>query len=257
MKVDPALVDQMAAGDEAAFLVFADQLQEAGHPLGEILALERRGDAARAAALIEEQRAALVGSLRPSLLKLTGGFLELASVKSRAQLDALVALPSSVLLKELRILVNGDRELLAVASRELRHLYKLFLWLPATFESLVMPRLVRLTLWVDDPKLGARLDPVLAARGLEGLRELEILGDRRKSGPIPIALLEDLIASPLVAQLERLSISQGNLLTPEHAAVLAREAAARLAGLKQIYLDNVTPAFEAAFGDRLKSWPHG
>jgi uncharacterized protein (TIGR02996 family) len=255
---DPELVDQMAAGDAGAFLVFADWLQQQGHPLGEIIALERGGKGARAEDLIKKHRKALVGAFKPSRAVLGGAFLEQASVGDLDELKALIALPSSVLLKELRLLLNASAAELELASRAFRHLHRLFLWMPrSSFEPLVMPRLVRLTLWIDEPELDGKLDLLLAARGLAGVRELEILGDGRKSKSMPLPLVEKLFASPLVRQLERLSINQGKLLGKKHTGVFVREAQGRLGGLEAIDLDSwltEVPEIKTGFGGRLRRW---
>jgi uncharacterized protein (TIGR02996 family) len=228
---DPAMVAAMRADreDTKARLVFADWLQAAGDPWGEIIALEINEHQAKAKKIFSAHRVELEGDFSPKHLAWEGGFITqavirggLAQVKQRVR--DLAALRASILLEMLTLEVPSDRELAELISRELPQITYLAIG-EGDLGALALPALAELRIELEDPDAVA-LAPLFASRKLPILSSLELAGPKLE---LAAGVIEGLVASPLFKQLDALTFDRLRLAPVKKTLLAHRRTLGRLA----------------------------
>ena len=232
--------------------VFADWLQSIDDPWGELIALELGGRDART--VLKAHFDELIGDFSPRMLEWRHGFIYKAtldvlvpSTNANHILEALFALRTAMLLRELRLplyLREDAMTVLAQAPRTLRHL---FMWFTYDIRLLALPHLEQLTIYKGEYatiEIEA-IAPLLAATRLPNVTRLKICG----LGALPVPVLAALLDSNLVKQLRWLEITDGTLDGVGQTFIARRRAA-----LAHIPVLNFSVPLDDVFPEQTAAW---
>ncbi len=250
--------------DPATRQVYADWLQSVGDPLGELLALENAGETKLARKLLTRQWKAILGNVDEDAVEWRGGLIHHvrlqgdSSARARKQCTAIFERPASLIVGEMTLGPAPDRALVAHIGNHARTLRMLTCDAGPGIGALAIPTLEYLQIYlVRESRLDLRaLAPVLAATRVPGLRRLDFVL-MSKGKPVALDVLEALLASKLLRQLEWLAFRQ-EALDRKGVALLVRRREA-LAHLRGVYIDSCWPEDIAdiaeAFGEQSETRP--
>ena len=202
-----------------AKLVYADWLQAKGDPWGELIALELADDEKAANKVLKQHQANLTGSLKPTWFRWEDGVIVAATLEARdasrltQRYGELRALRTSAFLESLGMPVIPDGALIrAVSDNPPLCMTSLFTWVGPGLGALRFPRLEELRFCITRP-VADHLAPLFALprSALPKLRTLELYDGAVADRALPVRALEQLLASPLLPGLRRLSLTQGAL----------------------------------------------
>lgn len=208
-----------APDSREAKLVYADWLQGSGDPWGDLIAYELAGEEKAAKKVLKEHQAELTGGLTPRWFEweegvITDAMLDVRNAQQGVERYVeLRALRTAAFVRSLRLPCITDAALFeALAKNPLPCLTSLFTWVGPGLETLRSPTVTTLTFCLTQPprtNLAALF--ALTRKELPKLTTLELYDGSMPERAIPVAALEQLAASPLLAGLRRLSLTQGAL----------------------------------------------
>jgi uncharacterized protein (TIGR02996 family) len=227
---EPAMIAAMLADrdDPRPRLVFADWLQAAGDPWGEIIALFANDREADAWKLFTKHRAELEGDFPQKALQWEDGFVMEATIRggklpqAKQRLRDLAGLRTAVLLRDLYVDLPVDRELVELVSSKFPHLDKLSVG-EGDLGALSLPVLEELIVELED---GRQLAPLLTNTHLPRLWSLKLRGSSNLA--LPGELITAIVESPLFRQLKELIFWRVSLASAKEAILANRAALGKL-----------------------------
>lgn len=227
---DAGLEARLAENPDAGMrAVFTDHLLAHGDPWGDVLALEHAGQTEKAEKLFAKHRTKLLGGLNPKLFTWKHRFLDTATLDSKRplamaeqQLEDVCGLRTAVLLRALTVpfpatdaLMRRLSEKAPPALAELRCVLGFGAeggsreaW-GDVFRNLALPRLAAMTIVIRRAPGKAQLNGLWQNPKLPRLRALEMRAGSSPGLALGHDAVDALIASPLIRQLDTLTLHYG------------------------------------------------
>jgi uncharacterized protein (TIGR02996 family) len=200
-------------------LVYADWLQAKGDPWGELIAFALANEEKAAKKVLKQYQANLTGSFKPTWFRWEDGVIVAATLEARdasglsLRYGELRALRTAAFLESMGMPVIPDGALIeAVSANPPPCMTSLLTWVGPGLGALRFPRLEELRFCITRP-VADHLAPLFALprSALPKLRALELYDGAVRDRALPVRALEQLLASPLLRGLRRLSLTQGAL----------------------------------------------